>query len=107
MLAHEDPAIMARAAALQARRADDRGTVAGYESVGWISLLGPRGLPEPIVARIAQDVSKVLEQPEFRARLADQAFTPTFLDPRAFTAFIVSETEKWRRVVQAANVKVD
>ncbi|MGG5820543.1 Bug family tripartite tricarboxylate transporter substrate binding protein [Falsiroseomonas sp. HW251] len=81
--------------------------VAGYESVGWISLLGPRGLPEPIVTRIEQEVAKVLDQPDFRARLADQAFTPTFLGHRAFTAFIVSETEKWRRVVQAANVKVD
>jgi tripartite-type tricarboxylate transporter receptor subunit TctC len=81
--------------------------VAGYESVGWISLLGPRGLPDPIAARIEQEVAKVLEQPDFRQRLADQAFTPTFLDRRAFAAFIVTETEKWRRVVQAANVKVD
>jgi tripartite-type tricarboxylate transporter receptor subunit TctC len=81
--------------------------VTDYDSVGWISLLGPRGLPEPITARLAQEVAKVLEQPDFRARLAEQAFTPTFLDRPAFTAFIVSETAKWRQVVQTAGVKLD
>jgi tripartite-type tricarboxylate transporter receptor subunit TctC len=81
--------------------------VTGYESVGWISLLGPRGLPDAIAARFEAEVEKVLQQPDFRARLADQAFTPTFLNRRDFAAFIVTETEKWRRVVQAAGVKLD
>lgn len=47
------------------------------------------------------------EQPAFRQHLADQAFTPTFPDRRAFAAFIVSETATWRLVAQAANVKAD
>ncbi len=81
--------------------------VTGYESVGWISLLGPRGLPDVIAARFEQEVAKVLDQPDFRARLADQAFTPTFLNRRDFAAFIISETAKWRQVVQSAGVKVD
>ena len=81
--------------------------VAGYESVGWISLLGPRGLPDAAAARIEREVEAVLRQPEFQARLAEQAFTATFLNRTDFAAFIRTEIEKWRGVVQAANVKVD
>jgi tripartite-type tricarboxylate transporter receptor subunit TctC len=81
--------------------------VTGYESVGWISLLGPRGMPDAIAARFEAEVAKVLEEPDFRRRLADQAFTPTFLGRRDFAAFIASETAKWRDVVVAAGVKPD
>lgn len=81
--------------------------VTGYESVGWIGLLGPRGLADALAARIEREVDLVLQQPEFRARLADQAFTATFMDRSTFASFIRSEIEKWRAVVQAAGVKVD
>ncbi|NGM21284.1 tripartite tricarboxylate transporter substrate binding protein [Roseomonas stagni] len=81
--------------------------VAGYESVGWISLLGPRGLPDAQAARIEQAVEGVLRQADFQARLADQAFTATFLNRTDFAAFIRSEITKWAQVVRAADVKVD
>ncbi|WP_168032798.1 Bug family tripartite tricarboxylate transporter substrate binding protein [Falsiroseomonas selenitidurans] len=81
--------------------------VEGYESVGWISLLGPKGLPDAQAARIEGEVGKILAQPDFQAKLAEQAFTPSFLGRRDFAAFITSETTKWRRVVQTAGVKLD
>ena len=81
--------------------------VTGYDSVGWISLLGPRGLPDAQAERLEREVAAVLRQPDFLVRLNDQALTPTFLDRRAFATFIASEIEKWRQVVQTAGVKVD
>ena len=81
--------------------------VAGYESVGWISLLGPRGMPDAAAARIEREVGLVLQQPDFQARLADQAFTASFLNRSDFAAFIRSEIEKWGNVVRSAGVKVD
>ncbi len=81
--------------------------VTGYESVGWISLLGPRAMPDAIAARFEAEVAKILEQPDIRQRLTEQSFTPTFLGRADFAAFIAAETAKWRGVVQAAGVTVD
>lgn len=81
--------------------------VTGYESVGWISLLGPRGMPDAAAARIEREVGLVLQQADFQARLADQAFTASFLNRTDFAAFIRREIEKWGNVVRTAGVKVD
>ncbi|PWS36310.1 LacI family transcriptional regulator [Falsiroseomonas bella] len=81
--------------------------VPGYASVDWIGLLGPRDLPDPIAARFEQEVARILRQAQIRQRLAEAAFTPSFLDRRAFADFIASETTTWREVVQKAGVRLD
>jgi tripartite-type tricarboxylate transporter receptor subunit TctC len=81
--------------------------VAGYESVGWISVVGPRALPAEIAQAAAQAIGAVVAEPEFAARLRSQSFTPDFRPTDRFRAFLAEEITKWREVVRVSGAKVD
>ena len=81
--------------------------IAGYESTGWLGVVGPKGIPENVLARLEAAFTRVIQLPEFQRRLAAMAFPPSFKPRAEFAAFIPAEVEKWRRVVEAAGVKLD
>jgi tripartite-type tricarboxylate transporter receptor subunit TctC len=76
--------------------------VPGYEATIWFGLLAPAGTPAAIVARLSQDVNKVLSQPEMRERFAGGDITPS--TPEALAALIQREIPKWRKVFEAAGI---
>jgi tripartite-type tricarboxylate transporter receptor subunit TctC len=67
---------------------------------------GPRGTPPEIVARLNREVNAGLKEPAVRQRLDALATTPMFFTPDEFGTYISAEIEKWRKVVAAANIKV-
>jgi tripartite-type tricarboxylate transporter receptor subunit TctC len=80
-------------------------TVAGYEANSWSGLGVPRGTPPGIIERLNREISNGLANPAVRKRLNDIATTPIFYTPTQFGAYLAAETEKWAKVVQAANIK--
>jgi tripartite-type tricarboxylate transporter receptor subunit TctC len=66
----------------------------------------PRGTPPEIIARLNREVDAGLKDPAVKAKLAALATTPMFFTPDEFGAYIGAEIEKWRKVVRAANIKV-
>jgi tripartite-type tricarboxylate transporter receptor subunit TctC len=81
--------------------------VPGYEISLWFGMLGPAGMPAPLVSKIQRDVSGVLKMPDVRERLATLAADPVGSTPEAFEALIRSEITKWEKVVRSAGLKVD
>lgn len=81
--------------------------VRGYASVGWISVIGPAGLPQPIAEAAARAIGAVVADPGFAERLRSQFFTPDFRPTDAFRAFLAEEIAKWREVVRVSGAKVD
>jgi tripartite-type tricarboxylate transporter receptor subunit TctC len=80
----------------------------GFEAVSWFGLFAPRETPSDIVARVNADVRRVFEEPEFREKFLDiNMFEPMTGSPEQFSAFIKSDAQKWRDVINIAKVRVD
>jgi tripartite-type tricarboxylate transporter receptor subunit TctC len=81
--------------------------VPGYETVLWHGLIGPKGLPQPVVERLNAEVSKVLQLKETAEQLQNDGVSPAGSTPGEFLAAITKEIELWRRVVNDAGVKLE
>jgi tripartite-type tricarboxylate transporter receptor subunit TctC len=73
----------------------------GYESSAWFGLLGPAGLPAPVMAKLSAAAIAATRQPEFRQRLADEDAQPVGSTPEAFRSFLRQDIEKWAKVIAA------
>jgi len=79
--------------------------VPGYEATGWQGIGAPRTTPTDIINKLNSEVSAALVDSKFRASLASLAVTPFASSPADFGKFIVEYTEKWAKVIRAANIK--
>jgi tripartite-type tricarboxylate transporter receptor subunit TctC len=77
----------------------------GYEVVNWLGLIGPKGLPRPIVDRINGEVMAWLKLRETGERLQTEGFSPAGGTPEQLLARIKHEIEVWREVVREAGLQ--
>jgi Tripartite tricarboxylate transporter family receptor len=82
-------------------------SVPGYEASSLYGIGVPRGTPAEVVDRLNKEVNAALADPKMRARLADLGGTPFGGSPADFGKLIADETEKWGKVVRAANIKAE
>lgn len=78
-----------------------------YEVLDWSSLIAPKGTPRPVVERINGEVRKVLAQKDFEARLQQDGLSPGGGTPEQLLDMIRREVEQWRKVIDAAGIKVN
>jgi tripartite-type tricarboxylate transporter receptor subunit TctC len=81
--------------------------VPGYETVLWHGLIGPKGLPAPIVERLNAEVTKVLDLKDTADQLQNDGVSPAGGRPEQFREAIRKEIELWREVVSEAGVKAE
>jgi tripartite-type tricarboxylate transporter receptor subunit TctC len=67
----------------------------------------PKGTPTDIILRLNREINDGLANPTIRARLADIGTIPMVFTPDEFGAYIAAETEKWGKVIRAANIKAE
>jgi len=79
----------------------------GFEVVGWYGIIGPPRLPAPIVARLHDELVKILSQPEVRDRIIADGAEPVGSAPEAFRQFMHADLEKWAKVVRDSGAKLD
>jgi tripartite-type tricarboxylate transporter receptor subunit TctC len=82
-------------------------TVPGYEASAWFGMGAPKDTPPEIIAVLNKAINEALADPNMKARLADLGGAPMGGTPADFGKIIVSETEKWRKVVEFAGASVD
>jgi tripartite-type tricarboxylate transporter receptor subunit TctC len=82
-------------------------TVPGYEVTVWYGISAPKGTPGEIVAILNKSVAAALANPKMQAKLADLGGVPMPMSPAEFGKFVADETEKWGKVVRAANLSVE
>lgn len=81
--------------------------VKGYDVVLWHGLVGPKGLPRPIVDRVNAELNKGLKAKDMEDKLAADGVSPAGGTPEQFGAIIKRDIDTWRKVVQLAGVKAD
>jgi tripartite-type tricarboxylate transporter receptor subunit TctC len=82
-------------------------TLPGYEAIGWGGLCVPTGTPDAIVSRINTDVTALLREPGFAARMVQLGGTPAPQTVAEANAFVRAEIAKWREVARNADVRLD
>jgi tripartite-type tricarboxylate transporter receptor subunit TctC len=81
--------------------------VAGYEASGSFGFGAPRNTPAEIVGRLNREINAVLVEPKAKARIAELGGEPLIGSPAAYGRMLAEESEKWGKVVRAANIKVE
>ncbi len=79
----------------------------GFEAVSWGGLMVPAGTSAPIVARINTETNRALQMPDIRTKLSAQGAEVMGGTPEAFGTFLRSELSKWKRVAEAAKVRLE
>jgi tripartite-type tricarboxylate transporter receptor subunit TctC len=81
--------------------------VPGYEATQWFGIGAPNKTPAEIIDKLNKEINAGLADPTLKARLADLGGTPLSVSPADFGKLIADETEKWGKVIRAANIKAE
>ncbi len=79
----------------------------GFEADSWTGLMAPAGTPRAIVARIQQELAKMVASPEVRERFATMGAEGVGSTPAEFAAMLANETARYARLVKEANLKLE
>jgi tripartite-type tricarboxylate transporter receptor subunit TctC len=81
--------------------------VPGYEVILWHGLIGPKGIPKPIVDKLNAAANEVMKAKEMEEKLAGEGVTPAGGSSEDFGKLIKSDIARWAKVVKQANVKIE
>src|ERR1700709_313209 len=80
-------------------------TVPGYEASALFGMGAPKNTPKEIIAKLNSEINAVLAEPDMKKRLIELGGDPLIQTPEKFGADIVAETEKWKKVIESANIE--
>jgi len=79
----------------------------GVEMTAWHAVMARKGLPSDVVKKLNALVVSALNSPDVKERFAQQGFQVVADTPSEYEAFQKAEIERWKKVVQAAGIKLD
>src|SRR5262249_8895480 len=79
--------------------------VSGYEATTWYGVTAPRNTPSRIIDSLNSEINAGLAEPKLKARFAELGVEVFPGRPADFGRHIADETEKWAKVIRAANIK--
>jgi len=79
--------------------------VSGYEAGAWIGVGAPKNTPPNVIEKLNKEINVGLTDPKIKERLADRGYTMLPGSPSDFGNLLADETEKWAKVIRAANIK--
>ncbi len=83
-------------------------TVPGYDWSGWMSVAGPAGMARPIVARVAEEIRRFQETPEYGALLNRLGMDPMEpISPEQLSDFVKKDLGRWAAAVKASGARID
>jgi tripartite-type tricarboxylate transporter receptor subunit TctC len=78
-----------------------------FDKKSWFAIFAPSATPAPIVARLGAEIRLMLAAPAVRELLTRQGVEPFLSTPEQVTAMLRADTEELRRVITAANIRMD
>jgi tripartite-type tricarboxylate transporter receptor subunit TctC len=81
--------------------------LAGFDASSWYGLVAPAKTPEPVLAKLRDEVAKALKAPDMVARMHELGSEPGTAFGKDFGAFLAAETRKWADVIRASGAKAD
>jgi tripartite-type tricarboxylate transporter receptor subunit TctC len=81
--------------------------VPGYEASGWLGIGAPKFTPAETIEKLNKEINAGLSDPKIKARFAELGGMALTGSPTDFGKLIADETEKWGKVIRAANIKAE
>jgi tripartite-type tricarboxylate transporter receptor subunit TctC len=81
--------------------------VPNAEMLQWFAVLGPAGLPQPIVQKLNTEIAAILKMPEVAEKIASQGGEIIGGSSRDFADFLPKDSAAWARLIKEANVRLD
>jgi tripartite-type tricarboxylate transporter receptor subunit TctC len=85
----------------------DESGIKGFDATAWFGMYAPGNMPADLVRKISGDVVEVLKSPRIRSQFAEHGADPGTLSQPEFASFVNDEIMKWKKVITAADVKLD
>jgi tripartite-type tricarboxylate transporter receptor subunit TctC len=79
----------------------------GFDSSSWFGLVAPAKTPPAVLAKLSDEVAKILKTPEMIKRIHELGCEPGAVFGKDFGAFMQAETTKWGEVIKASGAKAD
>lgn len=78
----------------------------GLVVIFWAGLMGPAGLPEPVLTRLEDEVASMLRDPAIVEKFDQLGYVPLYKDSATFKDFVVKDLAKWREIAKNANISL-
>jgi tripartite-type tricarboxylate transporter receptor subunit TctC len=82
-------------------------TVPGFEASSWYGIVAPAGTPDAIARRLYPEVRKAMASPEIARRLNNEGAEHWDISPDEFRSYVAAEIQRWKGVIEAANIRVE
>lgn len=79
----------------------------GFDAQQWYGIVGPAGMPAPIVRQLNEALAQVLAQPDFREKLSAEAVELMPMSPEQFGEFMKKDLARWSELAKARNITLD
>ena len=79
----------------------------GFDAQQWYGVVGPAGMPAPIVKQLNESLATVLRAPDLREKLAVEAIEPLVMSPEQFAAFIRTDIARWAKLAKERKIELD
>ena len=79
----------------------------GFDVTSWYGVVAPAGTPSQVIDRLHSEMTKALNEPDVREKLAGLGAEPVGNTPTEFAATIRSETAKWSKIVKDAKITAE
>lgn len=81
--------------------------VPGYEASNWWGILAPAGTPQAIIDKLQKELSVIMSSAEAKKMFLDNGAEADMMNSAEFGPYIMSETEKWGKVIKQAGIKAE
>jgi tripartite-type tricarboxylate transporter receptor subunit TctC len=85
----------------------DESGLPGFEVANWAGLLGPAGMDRQVVAKLHDEIVKILDTPDMKARIKTLGYDMIVSTSAQFGAQLVRDVERWSEVVKRANIQAN
>jgi tripartite-type tricarboxylate transporter receptor subunit TctC len=82
-------------------------SVPGYDASGWFGICAPKATPPAIVDKLNSEINAIVAEPDTHKRLVTVGMRPLSMTSAQFGTLIADDTEKWAKVIRAANIKIE
>lgn len=82
-------------------------TVPGFEASSWYGVVAPAGTPDAVVQRLYPEIRQAMQSPEIARRLNNEGAEHWDVSPGEFRSYVATEIQRWKGVIDAANIRVE
>jgi tripartite-type tricarboxylate transporter receptor subunit TctC len=79
----------------------------GFDALQWYGVVGPAGLPAPVLKTLNETLNAVLTGPDLRDKLAAEAVEPSPMSAEAFARFIREDIARWTKIARDRKIDLD